>query len=597
MKRLFSALLLVCVISLSAQAEPVDTVLNRMAERISDCLDNPDTYDEAGQLLKRAFATKGVEQAEAWPILLYHQGMYYMLTGDAGRAKSIHHRLLALLPVKAQPDLSISVPHNLAVFCRRDGQTDSALYYYDQALSAAREQNEIDWLATISMNIGVLHHTIGDYEQAAQYLDKSLEYVAQTDDGYTEMCALQISAANLLAMHKADKAEEYIRRAWELALESESADWQVRCITTMVSLFDERQLPDSARVWVGRGNVLLDQLPQESITAIGFISARANHNYYVEDWAGARADYSRMLAAKTGGTRERDILERLARCYAHLGLYDKAYCYMDSARMRSDSIAAESIAASLAEFNVKYQSVEKDLQIARLNAQRTWLIVIIAAVLVVIGGVLLWYRQRRQRREAQMRIRTLEDERSRLAKELHDGLCNDMLALEIQMQLADSANLPDLSRRLGELRHQARQLSHQLMPPEFTHLSVHRLLSLFTDMLCQNTHLEVTYSAVPDDDATWQQLPAAVSHELYRIVQERSSNIVKGRTATRLNICLSIPKSGHYRLLMTDDGVAGSDGPTGLGTRTQSDRMAAIKGRHREWREEGQNWFELVFGA
>lgn len=43
MKRLFSALLLVCVISLSAQAEPVDTVLNRMAERISDCLDNPDT--------------------------------------------------------------------------------------------------------------------------------------------------------------------------------------------------------------------------------------------------------------------------------------------------------------------------------------------------------------------------------------------------------------------------------------------------------------------------------------------------------------------------------------------------------------------------
>ena len=597
MRYLFPSLLLACTLCLSAQAEPVDTLLNRMVERISDCLDSPETYDEAGKLLEQAAALEGAEQAEAWPVLLYHQGMYYMLTGDAVRAKSIHHRLLAMLPVKAQPDLSISVPHNLAVFCRRDGQTDSALYYYDQALTAAREQNEIDWLAAISMNIGVLHHSIGDYEQAEQYLNKSLAYVAQTDDGYTEMCALQISAANLLAMHKADKAEEYIRRAWELALESESADWQVRCITTMVSLFDERQQPDSARVWVERGNALLDLLPQESITTVGFISSRANHYYSVEDWAGARADYSRMLAAQTGGTRERDILERLSRCYAHLGYYYEAYCYMDSARMRSDSIAAENIASRLAEFNVKYQSVEKDLQIARLNAQRTWLVVVIVAVLLMIGGALLWYRQRRQRREAQMRIHTLEEERRRLAKELHDGLCNDMLALEMQMQVASADALPALSSRLGELRHQARLLSHQLMPPEFTHLSIHRLLSLFSDTLRQSTPLEVSYSATPADDALWQQLPSAVSHELYRIVQERSSNIVKGATATRLSISLSIPQTGRYRLLMTDDGKVDPDGPTGLGSRILNDRMDTMKGRHREWQEEGQNCFELVFEA
>lgn len=58
----------------------------------------------------------------------------------------------------------------------------------------------------------------------------------------------------------------------------------------------------------------------------------------------------------------------------------------------------------------------------------------------------------------------LEDSNNRISKELHDGVCNDLLSIEIEMRQAET---PSFSIQLERIREALRNLSHQLATPVF----------------------------------------------------------------------------------------------------------------------------------
>lgn len=211
---------------------------------------------------------------------------------------------------------------------------------------------------------------------------------------------------------------------------------------------------------------------------------------------------------------------------------------------------------------------------------------------------MLWWRLQRNKREAQLRISTLEQERRRLAKELHDGLCNDMLALEMEMQVVESSTSPLVKERLHELREQARQISHQLMPPEFTYLNLNQLLGHYAEAMAKSLHVIISYAAIPTDDDIWKSVNEATASNVYRIVQEQIANIIKGRTAKDINISLSTLMGEDYdfRLSITDDGSPIGQGlSTGLGNRTLRDRVTSISAHLHTSRHDGINHFVLDF--
>ncbi|MBR5062091.1 MAG: tetratricopeptide repeat protein [Prevotella sp.] len=605
MNRIFSLLLLV-VVSLhgfgATEKEtgkvPLDTILARNAERIADMLDNPATYEEAGKLIKKSLAMEGAKESKIYPILRVHQGFYHFVKGDLASQKAILLELWGMMPVEIQPDVSINVAQSLAVIYRREGKMDSAFYYYDRALEAAQEQHDMEWMVALHHNIGVLHHSLGQMEEAEVFLDRAMNDLEQTEDPYMEMCTLQMRAAVKIALDKLDVADKDIHAAWALAQESEMPDWQLRCITTMLTLFDMREQLDSARAYIQEGNGILATLSRNSVASVGYVSARAYHYYMEGDWARALADYQENNKIEMGGVNTRKVYENMARCCEHLGRYREAYQYLDSALVRADTLASENLAKQLSEFNVKYQTVEKDLAISRLQTQRMWAAIAIGVILLAAALSVLWWRLWRARREAQLRIDTLEQERQRLAKELHDGLCNDMLALEMQMQMAEPQTSPLVQERLHELREQARQISHRLMPPEFTYLNLNQLLKLYATAMAKSLHVDITYSAIPADDDTWKEVNEATASNVYRIAQEQIANIVKGRTATEITISLSTlaGEGYHYQLSITDNGHPADQGQsTGLGNRTLKDRLTSIAARLHTSHEETGNRFVLDF--
>lgn len=292
---------------------------------------------------------------------------------------------------------------------------------------------------------------------------------------------------------------------------------------------------------------------------------------------------------------------------------------MDSARIWADSLARQEITTQLAEMKVKYETQEKELEITQLqqkvltqeaNGLRTTIAILIGmAVIIFILSIqrqrqkaaerkLLLMKREKELNSAQSYIEGLEEECRYFAKELHDGIANDLFALE--MKSTNSHN-EELGKAIKRLRENVRFLSHELMPPEFEHFSLSEILQRYAASLAENTDVCIRYT----DTTTTEQrvkLSDRTARELYRIVQEITTNIIKHTHASHIEISFGQQADGSFRLQIADDGQPWephSQQPVqkGIGLRTVNDRAKAICAVIENNTKENKNLFTLTFNS
>ena len=103
-------------------------------------------------------------------------------------------------------------------------------------------------------------------------------------------------------------------------------------------------------------------------------------------------------------------------------------------------------------------------------------------------------KQENELNSARRYIEGLEEECKYFAKELHDGIANDLLGLQMKIETsAGKGNEQELASLVSKLRNNVRNISHELMPPEFEHLSLDQILDRYAAKLTENTGIEVSY--------------------------------------------------------------------------------------------------------
>jgi signal transduction histidine kinase len=150
-----------------------------------------------------------------------------------------------------------------------------------------------------------------------------------------------------------------------------------------------------------------------------------------------------------------------------------------------------------------------------------------------------------------------EDERMRLARELHDDTIQAVIALKQRVQLAGrAASDPNSQRTLNELEGLAeqtienlRRLTRALRPIYLEDLG----LATALDMLCRETTqpegLSVTFQRTSQE----RRLPREAELALYRIAQEALSNVVRHSEARRAEVLIAYGE-GEVRLSVKDNG-------------------------------------------
>jgi signal transduction histidine kinase len=181
---------------------------------------------------------------------------------------------------------------------------------------------------------------------------------------------------------------------------------------------------------------------------------------------------------------------------------------------------------------------------------------------LLFGGVNLRSRYRKHLRQARERERSVsdsrrylaegrEDERRRLARELHDGPVQDLHGIRMRLHGKPApgsleAAGDDLLGVIRELRH----VMENLRPPALGPFGLSAALRSYIDRVrIQNPDVAIDVSL--EDDG--QRLPESVRISLFRITQEAITNAMRHAGATRLKVLFAIEQD-NFRLEIEDDG-------------------------------------------
>lgn len=141
-------------------------------------------------------------------------------------------------------------------------------------------------------------------------------------------------------------------------------------------------------------------------------------------------------------------------------------------------------------------------------------------------------------------VQAQEEERRRIARELHDEVGQALTGLKLNLALMESS-LPDqattLHEQLAESRaliettmEELRRLALELRPAALDDLGLAPALRGYVDGFIRRTGLDVTANL----DTSIGRLPERMETALYRIIQEAMSNIVRHAAARRVQVVL-----------------------------------------------------------
>ena len=180
-----------------------------------------------------------------------------------------------------------------------------------------------------------------------------------------------------------------------------------------------------------------------------------------------------------------------------------------------------------------------------------------------------------------------EEERSRIAREIHDSLGQALTALKLHLAAAHDAaarGTPCLAERLAEstqmvddLVKSVRKIATELRPPILDQLGLPAAIEWVAHDFTRRTGIPCTATIVPE----MATISAELGTALFRIVQEALTNVVRHAAATRVEIALQV-KPDLITLEVTDDGrgitEAAVHGPGSLGILGMRERAAAQGG-------------------
>jgi signal transduction histidine kinase len=153
-------------------------------------------------------------------------------------------------------------------------------------------------------------------------------------------------------------------------------------------------------------------------------------------------------------------------------------------------------------------------------------------------------------------IRGEEDQRSRIARELHDGVGQIMTAVNIELQMLHESAPKEMKSKVEDVRALAaqvqtemRRVSHELRPAILDELGLAEAVRALAQRFAKHAHIPIGCDVIGDVD----KLPADSVIACYRLVQEALNNVVRHAQASRADVLLRRDVD-RLTVMVTDDG-------------------------------------------
>ena len=555
----------------------------------------------------------GQNTAEIRRVLEITDSLYSL--GKVDSALIVCQQAAPLVRQEENPGVIVSFYTSQGVYLRSSGMLPDAVKSYDTALEYvgrldATSEDDRQSAVVLYNNLSTLHMDMKSLDKSEEYALLAVSLADKCTDKTFRAQIYTVASSVFIIRKLYGQAKEYLAKAIELSHEEGQFDKELGALTYYMLVLQKTDSPQSEiNRYAGKADSILPRV--NSVMAlinyyqILFVIRQDNKDYQA---AIATAD---KLLSLDGITNYPfllyDIYNNLHLAYKSIHDYEHAYAALSQAQQLNDSLFQKEKAKQLEELSVKYESKEKELEIQKLNEEKRWarqrLYVALggSGVILVISGLFFAYFVQRQRLRAERQKREMETQRhefeqlqrvteqkltrnyldklehdhARLAKELHDGVCNDLFSMEVSVDSQQGVQTKDWIANLQRIRENIRLVSHELLPPVFQEATINEVISDYLESL-STQECPISFKTLPED-VEWAVLPDTMSLNIYRIIQEAVSNALKHACATRISVVMEW-KLPNLEIRVVDNGKGSATHKPGIGIQTMKERVAALKG-------------------
>jgi two-component system, NarL family, sensor kinase len=492
----------------------------KFRQALSLCQDALRYFEQAGT--KRDMAVVYLNLGNEWQYLSDFQ----LAADNYLKAKVIAESL-------NDKNLQRIVNNNLASIFNNLEQFDKGKQYAVQSFEIAKSLKDDYAMASSLINMAAAEFNLKNFNQALTYYSQ-VEKIGQSTDDFILMM------------------DGWLGRAEIYELNQKSNDAVALYEQVVKKAQKENMLEYEMFGWMGLSNVYL--------------------NYNQISLAEGAIENGIRLATSMGSKFE---LQNFYLKYSSLaekqGNLSKALTYRKKYEVLKDSVIGEKSKSSIDLLEAKFESEKKAGQIVKLQAetevqqliikQKNRFNYLLTSIIILLLFALLFLNYNQRQKLQQQRIRELEnerqlaasqsvikgqeEERSRLAKDLHDGLGGLLSGVKFSLSnmksnvVLDANNALVFERSLDMLDHsisELRRVAHNMMPEVLVKFGLAEALKNYCDSIRQSQVFQIDFQSIGES----QRFSSNIEIIAYRIVQELLNNSIKHAKATHVLVQLAI---------------------------------------------------------
>lgn len=536
-------------------------------------------------------------------------------TGDYEEGKKLS--LQALLQSRQTSNIafnSIRAMSNLGnVYSYLSDFEEATKYYYSAVVTAENTPGAINYVSTTYNNMATALLSMKEHKPALNYLKKAAAINLRLKK-YRNLSSIYNNIAVVYGQQlRYDSGIYYAQKALNIARTYKLAQSEVTALLNLGAYYGELHQPETAisyllDIYKIKKNV--NPYYRDIQTPIQLGSAYTQLKKYDV----AEKYYNQSLAEINRLNNlefKKEIHEYLANFYDTIRDYKKAYFHHKELMRYSDSMLNEEKTGAVARFEVQYRSLQKDKDLMaqqiliqeqehKISSKNLFIILSIAGIIVLsslLVGLIQRYRHRQRLQDQQIQVLQKdqqignlkavmhgeEKERTRIARELHDGVGGTLAAVKMNFMavqrnfsfLNESEDFLEGMGMLDTMSNELRQAAHNLMPEMIIQHGLAESVSRYCEQIRKGRSLPIELQLYGNFNDLNQHFTVSV----YRIIQELIHNIVKHAQATHAIVQLSC----HEHLLsvvVEDDGVGfePEKKATGLGLKNLRSRVDSLNG-------------------
>jgi signal transduction histidine kinase len=525
-------------------------------------------------------------------------------------ALSYYKRAMALAKVKNIYDLTQELYSNHLNLYFYNGEFINAMKFASEALTLSEQHKDVARTAKYYNVIGFIHLRQNNAVAAENFYTQFLSYSKKLNDSTAIADALVCLGETMLLQEACIKALKYFQQAQTVFI----------LLNKQNKLISRDRLPfvlfKIANAYSCHGDIktalvyskkALDQskhIPCNRYDIAQYYSYTGNLYRQTKSFTvAAKLLHTGLSISKHINHKEntRDAYLYFHQLFAAKKEYDSAYYYYSLYEALKDSIINESAKKEIEQIGANYQLEKKNNEIKLLSQQKRLQeerikqqallrnLIIIFAVFIIMSVLFLTNRnhlkkknklqQEINKRQAELFNMTAsiqDNERKRIAQDLHDGIGSLLSAAKLKLSSVQQRTpVAETLHLIDDATAELRSISHNLMPATLSKLGLIAALQNMIDRLnSKETKINLIIHGIDE------RLQEEMEIFTYRIISELMNNVVKHSNSTEATIQV-IKYPTAINITIEDNGIGfdtNEQQHKGIGLTNIRSRVEYLKG-------------------